>query len=188
MEPITYSPLAGYKTSTVVLGTILTMLGSLILCVSCLAPIAVLATLQPSNFNEPVILASTIGGALCGGLLGLLPLVFGVRGLFSAKPSGQVELTDEELIYKHGRKTTTLRLSELAKLTTRVEQTKRGGRYWVIRLHDKQGAFIDLEVSQDDYMGLFDTQAIVRDTLARLKSPAQMEMRIKKYLETGRLE
>lgn len=188
METITYTPLTGYKTSNVVLGTMLALLGSLLLCVSCLAPVVALTSMPPNWWGDPILLSATSVAILCGSLLGLLPLGFGVRLLFFAKPNAKIELTEEALIYKQGRKVTKVQLAELKKLATRIEYTKRGVKYWVIRLQDQQDAFIDLDVSQDEYVGLFDAQAIVRDTLNRLRTPAQMEMRIKKFLETGRLE
>jgi hypothetical protein len=60
-------------------------------------------------------------------------------------------------------------------------------RYWIARIETRAGNYLDLDVTQGGYIGLFDVPRVLRDLLPRLPTSVQVDPRIQSYLATGRI-
>ena len=187
MKPTTYTPTQKSKTFNLIIGLFFTFIGGIFSCVSCLLPLLYIAMIRASPSGDPSLIFGPLIALACGTMFGLLFVGVGVWAAFFAEKNIKLELTADSLNYYEGNKVTSLKLAEISKLSVHEAWQKRV-HYWYIRIEDRNGTWIDLEITQDNYFGTFDVQTVLRDLLPRLTSQTQMEMRIKNYIETGRIE
>ncbi len=187
MEPITYTPTQKSKTFNLIVGSFFIFIGGIFSCVSCLLPLLFIAMIRVSPSGDPSLIFGSLIALACGTMFGLLFVGVGVWAAFFAEKNIKLELTADSLSYYEGSKVTSLKLAEISKLLVHEAWQKRV-HYWYIRIEDRNGTWIDLEITQDNYFGTFDAQTVLRDLLPRLTSLAQIVTRINKYIETGRME
>lgn len=60
-------------------------------------------------------------------------------------------------------------------------------RYLMVRIESNSGAYLDLDVSQGGYVGLYDVARVLRDLIPRLPATVQIDPRVHEYVTAGRI-
>ncbi|MEK9165054.1 MAG: hypothetical protein AAB342_06805 [Chloroflexota bacterium] len=193
METITYTAIQKAKTFNALIGGFFAIIGSLFLC--CGLGVGVLALASFSNTAQgqsaesfAVMPLLACGFVALGGLfvaVGIWAAIFAARGQ-------QLQLTPDALIEKDDRRSTTLRLADIIRLSVdQGRQATRSGApgvlYWYVLVETAGGEQIKLEITQDNYFGTFDAQKVMRDLLPRLPATTTVDPRIRNYIAVGRM-
>jgi hypothetical protein len=193
MEAITYTPTKGAKTFSAIFGGFFAIIGGLFLCCGCGVGAMALASYsnaaQGQNAESLGVLPLLACGFVAlGGLFasaGIWVAIFAARG-------NQLQLSPNALIEKNGGRSTALGLADIIRLNVdQGWQTTSSGtpgvRYWYVLIETASGERIKLEITQDNYIGMFDVQRVMRDLLPRLPATTAVDQRIRDYVVTGRM-
>jgi hypothetical protein len=127
---------------------------------------------------------NVMGGALCCGTpFGLMFVAVGLWVAFFAGRNERLVLDDARLTYKERA----LPLDRVARVSVRQGWQRRVA-YWMVVVEDDAGGTIELEVTQDSYVGTFDARAVLRALLPRLPAGCAVEPRVRGYAQGARLE
>lgn len=189
METKIYKPTPGNLLLRRVVGIIFTVTGAGLGCAFAFFGLLFLPALFSSEETslQGGILALFFPGV--GLLMGGLFVVVGLMVALSGR-NDRVELTPKALNLIEGKATTSLRLSEIANLTSqwRLRRRRRRSRgHWALLITDRLGHTIELGISQGGYLATFDARSILQDLKPRLPATANIDPQVEAYLATGQM-
>lgn len=193
MQTITYTATKSAKKFNALIGVFFAVIGFLFFCFGLGAGLLTMvsdsnATQGLSTESSAVLPLLACGFLTAGGLSvtgGVWAAIFAARGI-------QLQLTLDALIEKDGRRSTTLRLADITRLSVdqewqRTRTSTPGVRYWYVLIETGRGGRIQLDITQENYFGKFDVQKVMSDLLPRLPATTIVDERIHEYLSTGRM-
>lgn len=115
----------------------------------------------------------------CGAPLGLLLVAIGLRRAFLSGRDEQVVLDAERLSYRERA----LPIDRLVRIGARQDLYRGRIPRWTVTIQDDAGGAIELEVTQDRWVGTFDVRAILGALIPRLPPGCQVEPRVRAWVE-----
>jgi hypothetical protein len=193
METITYIPTQRAKIFNAIFGGFFAVGGSVFFCCGLGVGVLSLASFSNTAQGQSAESFGVMPLLACGFVaMGSLFVAVGVWTAIFASRGNQLQLTPDGLIEKDGKRSTTLRLADIIRLSVdqgwqRTRSSTPGVRYWYVLVETTSGERIQLEITQDNYFGTFDVQKVMRDLLPRLPATTEVDPRIRDYITTGRM-
>jgi hypothetical protein len=193
METITYAPTQRAKTFNALFGGIFAAFGGLFVCCGLGAGALALAMVSNDAQGQAAQSVGVIPYLACGFVaLGGLAAVAGIWTAIFAARGHQLQMTTDALVEKDGKRLSTLRLADITRVSAdQGRQATRSGapgvRYWFVLVQTASGQQIKLDITQDNYVGTFDVQKVMRDLLPCLPAATAVDPRIRDYVAVGRM-
>jgi hypothetical protein len=126
----------------------------------------------------------------------ILALLFGLGSaglglwLLRRPPRGWLQLTHDELMLVTGRQSTVLYLKDVEYLSAYFDRSAADHQPagpWIVRIEDRSGQAIELDVGEAESPTTYDVRLILGDLLPRLPEKTKIDSRIVRYIETGQM-